>query len=129
MQCYKNHGSECKEQTIEQSQQSTSSGLDPTYLLEIPEDFILPPETLEKLEESSELKKLLENPHLRDFLKFVHETYNPSGFVKFAMKEPLFVEFADACLKAIHPEDYVTNQEITDEQIVEKISEAIEENA
>jgi hypothetical protein len=32
----------------------------PTYLLEIPEDFVVPPEKLEKLKESKELKELLQ---------------------------------------------------------------------
>lgn len=96
------------------------------YLLEIPEDYIIPDEKLKKLKDSKELKELLENPHLRDFLKFTHDTYNPSGFMKLAMKEPLFVEFADACLKVIHPEDY-QRKEISDQEIVEHIAEAIED--
>ena len=46
--------------------------------------------------------------------------------MKLAMKEPLFVEFSDACLKAINPEDY-QSKEISDQQIVEHISEAIDD--
>ena len=79
------------------------------YLIEVPEEFLIPSDKLEHLRHSEELKSLLQNPHLRDFLKFAHETYNTSGFMKLAMNEPLFIEFADACLKAIHPEDYQRN--------------------
>ena len=43
------------------------------------------------------------------------------------MKEPLFVEFADACLRALHPETAVP-REPTDQQIVQKIQEAAEED-
>ena len=43
--------------------------------------------------------------------------------MKNAMQEPLFVEFANACLEAIHPERQ--NQQLTDEQIVEKIQDAV----
>lgn len=86
-------------------------------MLEIPDEFIVPDHVLELLKESDELKDLLRNQHLRDFLKFAHDTYNPHGFMKVAMNEPLFVEFADACLKVLHPEKYATI-EPTDEEIV-----------
>lgn len=108
------------------SSSNVEESIKPTYLLEIPEDHILPAEKLEKLKESQELKQLLENPHLRDFLKYTHDTYNPSGFMKLAMKEPLFVEFSDACLKSIHPENYKP-KEVTDQEIVQHISEAMDE--
>ena len=42
------------------SSSNVEEELKPTYLLEIPEDFILPQENLEKLKESQELKQLLE---------------------------------------------------------------------
>jgi len=131
VKCFQTH--ECnKEKKLDfvidttPSSSNVEDGLKPTYLLEIPEEFILPLEKLEKLKESQELKQLLENPHLRDFLKYAHDTYNPSGFMKLAMKEPLFVEFSDACLKTIHPEDYRA-KEITDQEIVQHISEAMDD--
>lgn len=129
VKCYKEH--DCSIKFVVDATPSASSAtieeeLKPTYLLEIPEDFVVPPEKLEKLKESKELKQLLQNPHLRDFLKYTHDTYNPSGFMKLAMKEPLFVEFSDACLKAINPEDYKP-KEISDQEIVQHISEAIED--
>lgn len=63
----------------------------------------IPVELLSRLGESEELKALLQNPHLRTFLQHVNSTHNPHGFMKVAMREPIFVEFADACLKVIHP--------------------------
>jgi len=129
VKCYKEH--DCSIKFVVDATPSASSAtieeeLIPTYLLEIPEDFVVPPEKLEKLKESKELKQLLQNPHLRDFLKYTHDTYNPSGFMKLAMKEPLFVEFSDACLKTINPEDYKP-KDISDQEIVKHISEAIED--
>ena len=44
------------------------------------------------------------------------------------MQEPIFVEFADACLKAIHPEDHKP-KEITDEELVERLQEKLVERA
>lgn len=96
------------------------------YLIEVPEEFLIPADKLEQLRHSEELKSLLQNPHLRDFLQFAHETYNTSGFMKLAMNEPLFIEFADACLRAIHPEDY--QKELTDQEIVQHLKETIEKS-
>ena len=45
--------------------------------------------------------------------------------MKLAMREPLFIEFADACLSTIHPENY-QKKEPTDQEIVEHIHQAIE---
>ena len=95
-------------------------------MIEIPDEFLLPKAKLEKLKDSQELKKLLENPHLREFLKHAHETYNPAGFLKLAMQEPLFVEFADACLKSIHPEEY--SKEYSDQELIENFQEAIDQH-
>ena len=89
-----------------------------SYLQEIPDDYKISNEILERLKYSEEVKTLLTNENLRKFLTFTHETYNPSGFVKMAMREPLFIEFADACLRTINPEDYPNKEEFTDEQII-----------
>ena len=123
--CFKDH--ECKPITEEQCRPDPNAVQDidgNSYLIEIPEEYLLPKATLEKLKDSVELKKLLENPHLREFLKHAHETYNPAGFLKLAMQEPLFVEFSDACLKSIHPEEY--NKEYSDQELIEHFQEVIE---
>lgn len=61
----------------------------------------VPMEQLEKLRESEHLKNLLRNPHLRKFITEVHSSRNPSNAMKVAMLEPLFVEFADECMKIV----------------------------
>lgn len=44
------------------------------------------------------LKRLLQNKHLRDFLAGVDSSENAWKAMKYAMLEPLFIEFADECL-------------------------------
>lgn len=81
-------------------------------------------EDLSKLDNSDKLKQLLSNPHLRDYLSYINSLEYPRGFMKIAMQEPIFVEFADACLNAIHPEEHKT-KELTDEEIVGKLQEKL----
>ncbi len=83
------------------------------------EEKVVPEEKLQRLEKSEELKRVLRNPHLRNFLSHLNSTHNPSGFMQYAMQEPIFVEFADACLKAIHPE--LQGEEESDEACMEKV--------
>lgn len=68
----------------------------------------IPLEKLKILETDPELKKLLSNPHLRCFLSEVDSAENPDKAMKKAMLEPLFVEFADACLRIVEPPDEET---------------------
>ena len=68
----------------------------------------------------------MQNPHLRDFLTHINGTHNPRGFLKFAMREPLFVELADACMKVLHPET-AQEEDLSLEQVEEIVKEAIEE--
>ena len=44
------------------------------------------------------------------------------------MQEPIFVEFADACLKAIHPEEHKSTV-LTDEEVVSKLKQKIIERS
>lgn len=89
------------------------------------EDVAVQPEMLEKLGSSTELLFLLRNPALRDYLTFVNTTHHPRGFMKLAMQEPLFVEFADACLKALHPE-LLRQPEMSAEDVKEAVEEALD---
>lgn len=61
----------------------------------------VPLEKLEQLKNSDGLKELLKNKHLRDFLKELNEARNPWKAMKVAMTEPLFLEFADECMKVV----------------------------
>lgn len=54
--------------------------------------------------ESEPLRDLLRNPHLRDFIRAVDSSANAHRAMKHAMMEPLFVEFADECMKIVEPE-------------------------
>ncbi|KAG5684006.1 hypothetical protein PVAND_013259 [Polypedilum vanderplanki] len=56
---------------------------------------------LEELANSEKIKQLLLNPHLRKFLKDVNNDRNSWKAMKVAMTEPLFLEFADECLKIV----------------------------
>ena len=83
-------------------------------------------EDLVKLQNSAQLKHLLTNTHLRDYLSYINSLDFPRGFIRLAMQEPIFVEFADACLKAIHPEDNEP-KEVTDEEVIKRLQEKLDE--
>ncbi|KAL7838118.1 hypothetical protein AOLI_G00265220 [Acnodon oligacanthus] len=63
----------------------------------------VPLEKLRQLGESEALLTVLQNPHLRELLMTVDSAEDKAKAMKKAMKEPLFVEFADQCLKIIEP--------------------------
>lgn len=65
----------------------------------------VPADKLEKLKDSEELKKLLKNPHLRNYLNEINTAIKPWNAMKLAMQEPLFLEFSDVCLKIVQDED------------------------
>lgn len=54
-------------------------------------------------ENSKVLQQILQNPHLQELLVSVDRSPNPDRTMQLAMQEPLFVEFADECLKIIEP--------------------------
>lgn len=54
-------------------------------------------------EHSEGLRNLLYNPHLRNFLKEVDSAPDAWKAIRSAMQEPLFLEFADECLKVVEP--------------------------
>lgn len=55
------------------------------------------------LGQSKELKEILKNPHLRVMLENIDKSDKPDEIMQKAMLEPLFVEFADECLKVVEP--------------------------
>ncbi|XP_033099532.1 zinc finger HIT domain-containing protein 3-like [Anneissia japonica] len=58
----------------------------------------VPDEKLTLLEKSSTIIKQLENPHLRNMLLNLDSTNDKITGISQAMQEPIFTEFADACL-------------------------------
>jgi len=84
----------------------------------------VPLEKLELLGSSGELKGLLRNPHLQNFLKTIDSSDNPQRLMRKAMHEPLFVEFVDECLKVLEP----AGQQLTDQQVLDIVQKEIDEN-
>nr|CAI5839960.1 unnamed protein product [Callosobruchus analis] len=72
--------------------------------LESTESDTVPEEKLELLKSSEEVNKLLGNNHLRNLLVVIDKSENAEEVMQKAMQEPIFVEFADACLKVVEPE-------------------------
>lgn len=73
---------------------------------EFPTEDTVPVEKLQQLHNSKELIQCLENPHLRDIMKTVVNSPNPTETIALAMREPIFVEMTDACLKIVElPDD------------------------
>ncbi|NWR67389.1 ZNHI3 protein, partial [Bucorvus abyssinicus] len=63
----------------------------------------VPLQKLKLLGESEELRGLLLNPHLRQLLLTIDQAEDKSSLMKKYMQEPLFVEFADCCLRIVEP--------------------------
>ncbi|XP_075296253.1 zinc finger HIT domain-containing protein 3 [Opisthocomus hoazin] len=72
-------------------------------LTESDEQDRVPLQKLQCLGESEELRGLLQNPHLRQLLLTVDQAEDKSSLMKKYMQEPLFVEFADCCLRIVEP--------------------------
>lgn len=51
-----------------------------------------------------ELKKCLENPHVREILDLLDTSPYPDELMKKYMQEPIFTEFVDACLNVVQPQ-------------------------
>lgn len=52
-------------------------------------------------ESNEEIHKILANKHVRDILISIDSCKKPNEMVEQAMKEPIFVEFVDACLNTV----------------------------
>ncbi|NXP82452.1 ZNHI3 protein, partial [Ramphastos sulfuratus] len=72
-------------------------------LTEDDEQDRVPLQKLKLLGESEELQGLLLNPHLRQLLLILDQAEDKSSLMKKYMQEPLFVEFADCCLRIVEP--------------------------
>ncbi|KFV80154.1 Zinc finger HIT domain-containing protein 3, partial [Struthio camelus australis] len=72
-------------------------------LTEDDEQDRVPLQKLKLLGESEELRGLLLNPHLRHLLLTIDQAEEKNSLMKKYMQEPLFVEFADCCLRIVEP--------------------------
>ncbi|CAH2096076.1 unnamed protein product [Euphydryas editha] len=68
---------------------------------EFPSEDTVPPEKLKQLEQSTELRNCLENPHVRKILEILDTSAHPDLLISEYMHEPLFTEFVDACLNVV----------------------------
>ncbi|CAH8517254.1 unnamed protein product [Schistosoma mattheei] len=63
-------------------------------------DYV-PKKILEGLKYSDKIRDLLKNHHLRSLLRFLNDTNKPYSALENVMREPIFVEFSDECLKIV----------------------------
>ncbi|XP_043221542.1 zinc finger HIT domain-containing protein 3-like isoform X2 [Amphibalanus amphitrite] len=64
-------------------------------------DQVVSAQALSWLSESRRLRQLLNNPHLRELVQQADTTPHPDDDLRRLMVEPLFVEFADECLRVV----------------------------
>lgn len=119
--CYKTHKSGCCT-PVPPHIVDTTPCQDTVYQFQT--NNTVPREKLNELAKSDELKQLLQNPHLRDFLTRLDSTENPVRIMRSAMQEPIFLEFVDTCLDLIDPK---REMELTDEQVLEEVSNSMRE--
>ncbi|XP_043997327.1 zinc finger HIT domain-containing protein 3 isoform X2 [Gambusia affinis] len=109
--CYKKHKDSCL--PVEKPASSNPESIDATGSEPLSLDDLLheddvidkvPPQRLQLLGQSPELRDLLSNPHLRQLLRSIDDAESKASAMKAAMQEPLFVEFADQCLKVVEGE-------------------------
>ncbi|XP_037294289.1 zinc finger HIT domain-containing protein 3 [Manduca sexta] len=74
-------------------------------LYDYPTDDTVPQEKLKLLEQSTEVKKCLANPHVRKILVLLDQSTHPDEMIQEYMQEPIFTEFVDACLKVVQPQN------------------------
>ncbi|XP_055902512.1 zinc finger HIT domain-containing protein 3 [Eupeodes corollae] len=102
LNCFKEHQkSECKPLTKVPDKSDDDN--DPTIFPPFKTEDTVNPAKLELLRTCEPLKQLLYNPHLRSLLQEIDVAQNAWNAMRVAMQEPLFVEFADECLKVIEP--------------------------
>ncbi|XP_070598691.1 zinc finger HIT domain-containing protein 3 [Erythrolamprus reginae] len=116
--CYKKHKEECASRVDPAIQPAYSSPIQreklrklkghpwsvEDILTEDDEDDRVPLQKLQLLKESEELRGILSNPHLRTLLLTIDQSKDKSGLLRKYMQEPVFVEFADCCLRTVEPE-------------------------
>ena len=70
-----------------------------------PTEDTVPILKLSQLKESEEIRNCLKNHHVKNIIKTVLNSDDPTEAIALAMKEPIFVELADACLKVVETPD------------------------
>ncbi|XP_001960475.2 zinc finger HIT domain-containing protein 3 [Drosophila ananassae] len=107
--CYRAHkdSPECtaaqNAQLIEETHAQQADYEEPTLHAPFSTDDTVQLEKLQQLDKSQELRNLLHNPHLRSLLQQIDVAINAHSAMAAAMQEPLFLEFANACLQVVEP--------------------------
>ncbi|XP_045447938.1 zinc finger HIT domain-containing protein 3 [Melitaea cinxia] len=68
---------------------------------DFPTEDTVPSEKLKQLEQSTELRNCLKNPHVRKILEILDSSAHPDLLISEYMQEPIFTEFVDACLNVV----------------------------
>nr|CAD7598904.1 unnamed protein product [Timema genevievae] len=101
--CWKSHKSgSCQESPEENITGMGSEEIAPPSYRYETEDTV-PMHKLKLLEESEGLREVLKNANIRDMLVAIDNAPDPGKAIHAAMLEPIFVEFADECLKIVQP--------------------------
>ncbi|XP_074118122.1 zinc finger HIT domain-containing protein 3 [Sminthopsis crassicaudata] len=116
--CYKKHKEQCvsKSSPVVQNGDSGSHPVKTKFLEDKGKDWSVADildsddekdrvsiQKLRDLGDSKELRNLLTNPHLRQLLVSIDQADDKETLMKSHMQEPLFVEFADCCLRIVDP--------------------------
>ncbi|XP_004643479.1 zinc finger HIT domain-containing protein 3 [Octodon degus] len=115
--CFKKHREQCNLEThpvekrrsvpllkaaqLEENKDDDSSVAD--FLNSDEEEDRVSLQNLKNLGESAPLRNLLLNPHLRQLMANLGQGDDKAKLMRVYMQEPLFVEFADCCLRVVEP--------------------------
>ncbi|XP_035672373.1 zinc finger HIT domain-containing protein 3-like isoform X2 [Branchiostoma floridae] len=96
--------------TVQEEENAVSMEMWDDGMDEGDEEDRVPLDRLQKLRDSEELQDLLCNPHLQRMIREVDSSDDPEVTMQRAMQEPIFVEFADQCLRVVEPQPNGTEQ-------------------
>ncbi|EDV98174.1 zinc finger HIT domain-containing protein 3 [Drosophila grimshawi] len=108
VECYKKHKQlpECGDIAAATAKAATAAQqmeTEPTIYAPFSTEDTVPLSRLQQLNNCEPLRQLLYNPHLRALLQQIDVAHNANLTMMAAMQEPLFVEFANACLQVVEP--------------------------
>ncbi|XP_034476612.1 zinc finger HIT domain-containing protein 3 [Drosophila innubila] len=110
--CYQKHKESTQCEEVARSQETTRHQQlgklapeeeEPTVYAPFSTEDTIQPALLQKLDNYEPLRELLYNPHLRSLLQQIDVAHNANLTMTAAMQEPLFIEFANACLQVVEP--------------------------
>lgn len=103
--CFKEHKKSCQENAESKNCDQDGGLTETTAKYNFPTEDTVPIEKLEELRQSRKVTNSLKDPQLRDIITSVLKDKNPTKALANAMMNPLFTEFANACLEVTAPPD------------------------